>query len=53
MPQLAPMNWIFLLLFFWSNVFCLGVCVWWVKSSSYSFLSKSVSWPFYFKKWVW
>nr|YP_009131231.1 ATP synthase F0 subunit 8 [Cryptochiton stelleri]AIA77080.1 ATP synthase F0 subunit 8 [Cryptochiton stelleri] len=53
MPQLAPMNWIFLVLFFWMSVFFLSVCLWWVKDKNYVFFNKSGNKGFIQKKWVW
>nr|YP_009169462.1 ATP synthase F0 subunit 8 [Obscurella hidalgoi]AKL90681.1 ATP synthase F0 subunit 8 [Obscurella hidalgoi] len=37
MPQLSPLNWVFLFALHWVLVLSLSVCFWWVKKSSYSF----------------
>nr|YP_010976472.1 ATP synthase F0 subunit 8 [Volva habei]WNX95644.1 ATP synthase F0 subunit 8 [Volva habei] len=31
MPQLSPLNWIFLFILFWSAVLSLSVLIWWSK----------------------
>nr|YP_009773405.1 ATP synthase F0 subunit 8 [Dendrochiton gothicus]QIZ12623.1 ATP synthase F0 subunit 8 [Dendrochiton gothicus] len=53
MPQLAPMNWIFLVLLFWSSVFLLSVCLWWVSDKNYMFFNKSEKNSVYGGKWIW
>nr|YP_010990341.1 ATP synthase F0 subunit 8 [Capulus dilatatus]WOW98757.1 ATP synthase F0 subunit 8 [Capulus dilatatus] len=31
MPQLSPLNWIFLFMLFWIAVLCMSVLIWWSK----------------------
>nr|YP_010119554.1 ATP synthase F0 subunit 8 [Ficus variegata Roding, 1798]QRB78537.1 ATP synthase F0 subunit 8 [Ficus variegata Roding, 1798]WNS64248.1 ATP synthase F0 subunit 8 [Ficus subintermedia] len=31
MPQLSPLNWIFLFILFWSAVLLLSILIWWSK----------------------
>nr|AEK84150.1 ATP synthase F0 subunit 8 [Cymbiola pulchra] len=35
MPQLSPLNWIFLFLLFWSMVLSLSILIWWFKKISF------------------
>nr|YP_009131205.1 ATP synthase F0 subunit 8 [Cyanoplax caverna]AIA77054.1 ATP synthase F0 subunit 8 [Cyanoplax caverna] len=52
MPQLAPMNWIFLFLLFWMTVFTVSIWLWWMNSKKYSFKSHKTSFK-HSKKWPW
>nr|YP_010241794.1 ATP synthase F0 subunit 8 [Xenophora japonica]QTI82482.1 ATP synthase F0 subunit 8 [Xenophora japonica] len=31
MPQLSPLNWIFLFILFWLAVISVSILIWWVK----------------------
>uniref|UniRef100_UPI00315C93C4 ATP synthase F0 subunit 8 n=1 Tax=Voluta musica TaxID=3169513 RepID=UPI00315C93C4 len=33
MPQLSPLNWIFLFILFWVSVLSLSVLIWWSKKT--------------------
>nr|YP_010952639.1 ATP synthase F0 subunit 8 [Acanthopleura vaillantii]WMQ53046.1 ATP synthase F0 subunit 8 [Acanthopleura vaillantii] len=35
MPQLAPLNWILLMSFFWILTLCIIISVWWMKKKDY------------------
>nr|QIZ12662.1 ATP synthase F0 subunit 8 [Acanthopleura echinata] len=53
MPQLAPLNWIFLILFFWSMVIYIMISFWWIKSKHYT-ITKSFKKDLNNKKsWAW
>nr|QHE65363.1 ATP synthase F0 subunit 8 [Neptuneopsis gilchristi] len=44
MPQLSPLNWIFLFILFWSSILSLSVLIWWTSKIFYeskSFISLS------------
>nr|YP_010547142.1 ATP synthase F0 subunit 8 [Maoricolpus roseus]UYK51656.1 ATP synthase F0 subunit 8 [Maoricolpus roseus] len=36
MPQLSPLNWIFLFLLFWCVVFSVSAMIWWGTKMSFS-----------------
>nr|YP_009131218.1 ATP synthase F0 subunit 8 [Nuttallina californica]AIA77067.1 ATP synthase F0 subunit 8 [Nuttallina californica] len=42
MPQLAPMNWILLLILFWTSVIIMSMWLWWMSSKKYA-LSKPLT----------
>nr|YP_010241769.1 ATP synthase F0 subunit 8 [Terebellum terebellum]QTI82456.1 ATP synthase F0 subunit 8 [Terebellum terebellum] len=35
MPQLSPLNWIFLFLLFWAAVLLMSVIIWWTNKIYY------------------
>nr|YP_006073352.1 ATP synthase F0 subunit 8 [Solemya velum]AFG18172.1 ATP synthase F0 subunit 8 [Solemya velum]AGI98161.1 ATP synthase F0 subunit 8 [Solemya velum] len=35
MPQLSPLNWLFLFIMFWSVIFLMMCMVWWTSSKSF------------------
>nr|YP_010983160.1 ATP synthase F0 subunit 8 [Fulgoraria rupestris rupestris]WOJ51892.1 ATP synthase F0 subunit 8 [Fulgoraria rupestris rupestris] len=52
MPQLSPLNWIFLFIMFWTTVLGFSVLIWWSKKTF--FKSKSISKSFMkANKWNW
>nr|WJK73079.1 ATP synthase F0 subunit 8 [Desbruyeresia cf. marianaensis] len=52
MPQLSPLNWIFLFVLFWVAIFTISVMIWWVKKV---YFSPEISKRFEIKenKWNW
>nr|YP_009773418.1 ATP synthase F0 subunit 8 [Chiton albolineatus]QIZ12636.1 ATP synthase F0 subunit 8 [Chiton albolineatus] len=36
MPQLAPLNWVFLMLLFWFMVISVSMMLWWTKSKKFN-----------------
>nr|WPR14733.1 ATP synthase F0 subunit 8 [Pseudomphala latericea] len=36
MPQLSPLNWIFLFVLFWVAVFSVSIMIWWSKKIYFS-----------------
>nr|YP_009255703.1 ATP synthase F0 subunit 8 [Tylomelania sarasinorum]AND97137.1 ATP synthase F0 subunit 8 [Tylomelania sarasinorum] len=56
MPQLSPLNWVFLFLLFWGVIFLVFSMMWWESKVSYlvSKLSpKAVKHFFKENKWIW
>nr|YP_009742288.1 ATP synthase F0 subunit 8 [Mammilla kurodai]QID90383.1 ATP synthase F0 subunit 8 [Mammilla kurodai]QRG01402.1 ATP synthase F0 subunit 8 [Mammilla mammata] len=39
MPQLSPLNWIFLFILFWSAILIVSILIWW--STKVQFLTKT------------
>nr|QIZ12598.1 ATP synthase F0 subunit 8 [Hemiarthrum setulosum] len=39
MPQLAPLNWLFLFMLFWGFLFLISIFVWWGNVHIYSFIN--------------
>nr|YP_009420766.1 ATP synthase F0 subunit 8 [Conomurex luhuanus]ASO76830.1 ATP synthase F0 subunit 8 [Conomurex luhuanus] len=52
MPQLSPLNWIFLFLLFWTAVLTMSIILWW-SSKVYYRSSTSASATFKGNKWNW
>nr|AEK84162.1 ATP synthase F0 subunit 8 [Alcithoe flemingi] len=52
MPQLSPLNWIFLFFLFWCMVSSFSILIWWSMKTFFRSSSKSMT---YFKenKWNW
>nr|AEK84198.1 ATP synthase F0 subunit 8 [Alcithoe tigrina] len=52
MPQLSPLNWIFLFFLFWSSVSGLSILIWWSMKTFFRSSSKAMT---YSKenKWNW
>nr|YP_009925548.1 ATP synthase F0 subunit 8 [Tanea lineata]QNH82271.1 ATP synthase F0 subunit 8 [Tanea lineata] len=42
MPQLSPLNWIFLFLLFWAAVFMVSVLIWWSTKIYFSTKASAV-----------
>nr|YP_009239753.1 ATP synthase F0 subunit 8 [Turritella bacillum]AMM72631.1 ATP synthase F0 subunit 8 [Turritella bacillum] len=40
MPQLSPLNWIFLFFLFWCVVFSVSAMIWWGSKVGFSFNEK-------------
>nr|AVN97707.1 ATP synthase F0 subunit 8 [Potamopyrgus antipodarum] len=36
MPQLSPLNWVFLFILFWSSVILVSILIWWSKKTIFS-----------------
>nr|YP_009413698.1 ATP synthase F0 subunit 8 [Margarya melanioides]AQT38726.1 ATP synthase F0 subunit 8 [Margarya melanioides] len=36
MPQLSPLSWIFLFMFFWVVVLMMAILIWWIKKVEFS-----------------
>nr|YP_010545663.1 ATP synthase F0 subunit 8 [Acanthopleura loochooana]UYG48459.1 ATP synthase F0 subunit 8 [Acanthopleura loochooana] len=53
MPQLAPLNWILLMLFFWSTAFLIMVSLWWMKKKEYRINLNSKLKSYKKKSWMW
>nr|YP_009743683.1 ATP synthase F0 subunit 8 [Notocochlis gualtieriana]QIE12000.1 ATP synthase F0 subunit 8 [Notocochlis gualtieriana] len=43
MPQLSPLNWIFLFLLFWVAILVMSVLIWWSKKIYFSTSTSKVS----------
>nr|YP_009707860.1 ATP synthase F0 subunit 8 [Pseudocleopatra dartevellei]QEU52729.1 ATP synthase F0 subunit 8 [Pseudocleopatra dartevellei] len=41
MPQLSPLNWIFLFLLFWLIIFLIFCLIWWHGSTAFKVLGSS------------
>nr|YP_010983456.1 ATP synthase F0 subunit 8 [Euprotomus aratrum]WOK41623.1 ATP synthase F0 subunit 8 [Euprotomus aratrum] len=52
MPQLSPLNWIFLFLLFWTAVLTMSVLLWW-SSKVYYRSNPSTSATLKGNKWNW
>nr|YP_010239398.1 ATP synthase F0 subunit 8 [Tutufa rubeta]QTF74730.1 ATP synthase F0 subunit 8 [Tutufa rubeta] len=52
MPQLSPLNWIFLFLLFWTAVLSLSILIWWSKKVFFQ-SSTSTSSDLKENKWNW
>nr|YP_010983443.1 ATP synthase F0 subunit 8 [Canarium labiatum]WOK41610.1 ATP synthase F0 subunit 8 [Canarium labiatum] len=52
MPQLSPLNWIFLFLLFWTAVLNMSILLWWSSKVYYRSVSTS-SVNFKGNKWNW
>nr|QWL25118.1 ATP synthase F0 subunit 8 [Aliger gigas] len=52
MPQLSPLNWIFLFLLFWAAVLTMSIILWW-SSKIYYRSSSSTQSTFKGNKWNW
>nr|YP_010690951.1 ATP synthase F0 subunit 8 [Lambis lambis]WBU92602.1 ATP synthase F0 subunit 8 [Lambis lambis] len=52
MPQLSPLNWIFLFLLFWVAVLTVSILLWWSSKIFYR-SSSSSSVTFKGNKWNW
>nr|QGW14887.1 ATPase subunit 8 [Cypraea tigris] len=52
MPQLSPLNWIFLFLLFWTAVLCVSVLIWWSSKVYYKSESLKTS-DLKENKWNW
>nr|YP_009034074.1 ATP synthase F0 subunit 8 [Sypharochiton pelliserpentis]AHZ60690.1 ATP synthase F0 subunit 8 [Sypharochiton pelliserpentis] len=52
MPQLAPLNWIFLMLFFWFMVMSMTIMFWWMKDKKFKISTDSKK-VFSSKQWTW
>nr|YP_009755015.1 ATP synthase F0 subunit 8 [Lepidozona coreanica]QIP53381.1 ATP synthase F0 subunit 8 [Lepidozona coreanica] len=53
MPQLAPLNWIFLESFFWTIIIMVTVMFWWNKDKKYIICSINKKSSLISKKWTW
>uniref|UniRef100_UPI0030FED793 ATP synthase F0 subunit 8 n=1 Tax=Acanthochitona defilippii TaxID=761903 RepID=UPI0030FED793 len=53
MPQLAPLNWIFLFILFWGSVLFIFIFIWWWNSKIYNFFFIHKKSSMMAKKWLW
>nr|QIZ12559.1 ATP synthase F0 subunit 8 [Tonicia forbesii] len=53
MPQLAPLNWIILVMFFWSMTSYIVISFWWMKSKPYNIKQKLNKNTVNKKSWAW
>nr|WRW55914.1 ATP synthase F0 subunit 8 [Thylacodes adamsii] len=50
MPQLSPLGWLILYIYFWTGLLWISSIVWWTSKSFYSAPASSLSFLY---KWVW
>nr|ABM65772.1 ATP synthase F0 subunit 8 [Nucula nucleus] len=43
MPQLGPLNWLFLFILFWSSITLMTALIWWMAPQPFYFHSKNNS----------
>nr|AUJ21407.1 ATP synthase F0 subunit 8 [Chaetopleura apiculata] len=55
MPQLAPLNWVFLECFFWSILVMILISFWWWKDKKYAIYkgNKNICFLLLKNKWAW
>nr|QIZ12520.1 ATP synthase F0 subunit 8 [Plaxiphora albida] len=53
MPQLAPLNWILLVILFWLAMLTLTLTIWWLKDKKYIIIFTKKDISFKNKKWMW
>ncbi|YP_009266390.1 ATP synthase F0 subunit 8 (mitochondrion) [Littorina saxatilis] len=52
MPQLSPLNWIFLFIIFWAAVLSMSILIWWSSKIYFSSKTSEVA-PTKENKWNW
>nr|YP_003204723.1 ATP synthase F0 subunit 8 [Bivetiella cancellata]ACF04817.1 ATP synthase F0 subunit 8 [Bivetiella cancellata] len=53
MPQLSPLNWVFLYMLFWVALLSISVSVWWFKKNSFQSYKSNASHLDSIKVWSW
>nr|QMP96514.1 ATP synthase F0 subunit 8 [Bithynia leachii] len=52
MPQLSPLNWMFLFILFWTTISLVSIMIWWSKKTFFS-TQKSETPTLKQNKWNW